>query len=94
MRIDAYNQISQLYQSSKPRTVKTEREERTGKSDAIEISRTGKEIQAAKQAVKGAPDIREDKVNDLKERLVSGTYNVTGADLAEKLVNSHFNGLF
>lgn len=94
MRIDAYNQVSQLYQSSKPRTMKAEKEESKRRSDAIEISRTGQDIQTAKQAVKDAPDIREDKVNDIKERLVSGAYDVTGADLAEKLVSSHFNSLF
>lgn len=93
MRIDAYNQVAQLYQTSQAKTTAGKTEKASGFSDALQLSQTGKEMQVAKQAVKDAPDIREDKVNELKARLASGNYNVSGEELADKLVNNHFNGI-
>ena len=36
-------------------------------------------------------DIRMDKVNDIKRRMESGTYNVTGEEVANKLVENYFD---
>ena len=85
MRIDAYNQISQIY--------RTTGEVHTGKvraskgSDKLEISQFGKDYQ--KQAVAAAPDIREDKVASMKERIASGEYNVSADELAQKLATKY-----
>ena len=54
--------------------------------DAVEISNIGRSFQIAKDAVKGASDIREDKVAALKEQIASGTYEVSGESFAEKLM--------
>ncbi|MEG1458719.1 MAG: flagellar biosynthesis anti-sigma factor FlgM [Acetivibrio sp.] len=94
MRIDAYNQITQLYQNNQAKSTMTKGEKSSVHSDALQLSQTGKDMQVAKQAVKEAPDVREDKVNELKARLASGTYNVTGKDLAEKLVNHYYDSIF
>ena len=51
---------------------------------SIKLSQAGKDYQVAKGAVKEAPDIRMDLVNDIKERLANGTYNVSDEDLADK----------
>ena len=40
------------------------------------------------------PDVREEKVSTLKSEINSGTYNVTGKDVAEKIVNSAINDTF
>ena len=90
MRIDAYNQISQMYQSTKVKPVKGVTKT-TASSDAFEISQAGKDYQTATQAVKEAADIREDKVNRIKEALASGTYNVTGEEFAERMVSRIFD---
>lgn len=89
MRVDAYNQVTQMYQATKakPAAVKG----KVGSADVFEISQAGKDLQAAKQAVKEAPDIREDKVNRIKEQLASGTYNVSAEEFADKVINSYFN---
>ena len=57
-------------------------EERT---DMVTLSSRAKDFAIAKKALAGEPDIREDKVRDLKEQIEAGTYNVTGRDVAEKL---------
>ena len=60
------------------------------KTDRVEISRAGMEFQIAQQAVHTAPDIREDKVQALKEQMQAGTYNISMDDLAEKLLEGIF----
>ncbi len=92
MRIDAYNQIAQIYKTNQAKTTASKTEKTSSFSDALQLSQTGKDIQVAKQAVKDAPDVREDKVNEMKSKLASGTYNVSGEELADKLVNNYFNG--
>ena len=91
MRIDAYNQISQMYQSKQVKPVKAVK--KTTTTDAFEISQAGRDYQTATQAVKEAADIREDKVNKIKEALASGTYNVSGEEFAEKMVSKIFDTL-
>jgi len=47
-------------------------------------------IKAAK-AAREIPDIREDVISPIKERLDSGTYEVDSRSIAEKLLNRNFN---
>ncbi len=92
MRIDAYNQVAQLYNVNKTtRTKSTTSVERP--RDAVQISQAGKDYQIAKQAVANAPDIREDKVADLKAQVKSGNYNVDTGDFASKLLEK-FNSVY
>ena len=85
MRIDAYMQVSQLYNTTKPK--KTLRPEDNSSSDTLEISSFGKEYQIAKQATKGASDIREGKVTDIQKQLAAGTYNVSIEDVADVMAD-------
>lgn len=84
MRIEAYNQVQQLYNNSK---VKATSATNTAKrSDGVQISSFGKDIQTAKQAVDAVADVREDVVTPLKNAVQSGTYNVSSSDFAGKLL--------
>ena len=88
MRIDAYNQITQLYSAQK--TVKTQKTQgRSSVSDQVTISRAGYDYQIAKAAVSEASDIREDKVAQLKNMVDSGTYKVNPDDFASKLLEKY-----
>ncbi len=89
MRIDALNNVSKLYQANS--TNKITKKNNVSNPDCVEISQIGKEYQIAKQAVAATPDIRLDKVNDIKERIASGTYNVSAKELADKLIDSYFD---
>ncbi len=85
MRIDAFNKISELYKAN---TVKsTAKVKSSSFTDTLEISQTAKDYQVAKQIIASTPDIRENKVNEIKERMEAGTYNVTVQDVAEKLIS-------
>ena len=88
MRIDAYNQIAQLYGASKVN--KTYKAQSTAQvSDKVSISQAGKDYQIAKKAVSEASDIREDKVAQLKNMIDSGQYQVSGDDFASKLLEKY-----
>lgn len=92
MRIDAYNQIQQLYNSKKINKTEEPKAAKRSFTDQLMLSSAGKEIQTAKQAVKNSPDIRQDLVNSIKEKMDNGTYEVDVNDFAEKLMEK-FNGL-
>lgn len=84
MRIDAYTQIQQVYQSTAPG--KSRQTTAAKKSDQVQISSFGKDIQTAKQAVAASADIREDRTVALKASVMNGTYQVSADSFADKLL--------
>jgi len=89
MRIEAYSKVQQLYQTKN--TVKSEKTAKRSFSDQFEISSTGKDLQTAKQAMAGAPDIREDVTAPLKSAIQNGTYHVSEEKFAAKLYERYFS---
>ena len=85
MRIDAFNKVSQLYKTNSVKSAT--KSQGSSFSDKLEISQTGMDYQVAKQHVARTPDIREDKVNDIKQRMEAGAYHVSIEDVANKLVD-------
>ncbi|MCR5793176.1 MAG: flagellar biosynthesis anti-sigma factor FlgM [Lachnospiraceae bacterium] len=94
MRIDAYNQVAKVYQASQVNKTSVSKSKRAGELDSLVLSQTGKDLQVAKEAVKSAPDIREDRVAELKAKIQSGEYNVSAEDFADKLVEKYMTKLF
>lgn len=92
MRIEAYNQIAQLYNVNKP--TQTSKTSRPGMgSDQVQISSLGRDMQVAKKAAAETSDIREDRVAELKSRIDSGTYSVDTKDFASMLLSKYNAGL-
>lgn len=91
MRIDAYMQVNQLYQTSN--TKKTDASQRSAakSSDTLELSNFGRELQVARQAVSDAPDVRMDRIEELKSAINSGSYDLSMDRLAEKLTDRYFS---
>lgn len=87
MRIDAYNQITQIYKSSSK--LKTQKSSGSTLKDKVEISDFGKVYNTSKMAVKNAPDIREDRVYDIKKRIDSGNYDVSAESFADKILEKY-----
>ena len=87
MRIDAYNQVAQIYGAQKTQAkVKTNAAASMGR-DEVQISSFGKDLQVAKAAVKNSAEVRADKVADLKQRIENGTYSVDVDDFASVLLS-------
>ena len=92
MRIDAYNQVAQVYGvQSNYKTQKTQNNSTV--KDQVSISQAGRDFQVAKNAVSQASDIREDKVSQLKSMIDAGTYSVEPGDFASKLLEKYNNSL-
>lgn len=91
MRIDAYNAVSQLYQSNA--NYKTKAANASYESDKVEISSVGREYQVAKAAVAQAPDVRESKIAEIKAMMDAGTYRVSGMDFANKMLDNYTSEL-
>lgn len=84
MRIEAYNQVQQLYQPKQ--LSKAQQAGSAYRKDQLQISSTGKDYQSAKAAVSGAADVREELTASVKARIENGTYNVDPTAFAEKLL--------
>ena len=92
MRIEAYNQVAQLYQTTSTKsTTQTSSAAKMGR-DEVQISSTGRDYQVAKQSVAEASDIRTDLVADIKQQIKDGTYEVSTEDFADKLL-AQFNSI-
>ncbi len=88
MRIEAYTQVQQVYQSQKLGT--TQKAGVAKRTDQLQISNFGKDIQAAKAAVAGSPDIREELTAPIKAKIQEGSYEVSDESFADKLFSKYF----
>ncbi len=88
MRIEDRMRIFQLYSSS-TRVNKVEKKQDVRNADKLEISSEARDFQAILNAIKSTPDIREEKVNEIKSKIESGTYNVSAKDVVEKLIREY-----
>lgn len=84
MRIEAYNQVQQMYQVKQ--RGKAQPTGSVSCKDQLQISSTGKDYQSAKAAVAGAADVREELTASIRTRIDNGTYSVDPTAFAEKLL--------
>ena len=54
--------------------------------DGISLSERAKEVVSVTRALGELPDVREDLVRDIKERIEAGTYDISAEDVAEKIL--------
>jgi negative regulator of flagellin synthesis FlgM len=80
---------SSLYKTYEIQLSQTQSQDRMSRAeervDTLSMSAHAKDFSRAKQAIAQTPDIRADKVADLKTRIEAGTYNVTGMEIAGKI---------
>jgi negative regulator of flagellin synthesis FlgM len=60
----------------------------TAHNDKVSLSQTSKELQLAKNSVAEAPEIREEKVMQLKQAIADGRYEMNSEKIADKLVGT------
>ena len=56
-------------------------------SDRIELSVRSREIQHLDELIQSTPDVRENKVEEIRSAIESGTYNVRAEKIADKILN-------
>lgn len=87
MRVEAYQQVQQIYQTKKVN--QTQKVSSTSQMDQLQISSFGKDIQTAKAAVADVPDVRAERIASIKAQMQNGTYKVDNAAFAEKLLSKY-----
>jgi negative regulator of flagellin synthesis FlgM len=63
----------------------------TKKSDSVnaEISSKARDLAKAKKAASEAPDVRESRIAELREKIQNKTYHVGADAIADRLVDDH-----
>jgi len=59
-------------------------------TDVVELTSRKEEIERIKERVKAAPVIQQDKVDQIRESINTGTYNIKGEMVAKSILKSHF----
>lgn len=59
---------------------------RRTQADKVQLSPEGKELQKLRDIVLKAPEVREEKVQSIKDQIKAGTYEVSADQLANKLL--------
>jgi len=88
--------IGGIYNSQKVESKKDIKEvaQTKGKMDEVKISKEAKDFQLVMKAAKAArdiPDVREEVITPIKEKLDKGTYEVDSSGIADKLLARKFN---
>ena len=85
MRIDA---ISRIYDSYKVQgNLPSKKTEQTHSKDEVTFSSEAKDFATLTKLLSDVPEIRTDKVEEIKNRISSGNYNVKAEEVAGKILS-------
>ena len=82
--IDAY--VNQVQDKNKVGTPDNKPEKSAVKADTVVISDAAKRIQEARRQLDDIPDVREDKVSQLRNQIQNGTYEINADKIAAKMI--------
>lgn len=94
MNINQVSRSLEIYQnaiSTKP--VQQAKKPVSKGNDTMTLSETAKDFRTVMDALKNVPDIREDKVGQLRDRVSSNNYEVSADDISERILKSNFDAL-
>ena len=86
---------SALKKTEKPKANPYEGREVTGAASAktesasAEISSKAKDMARAKQVAADTPDVREEKIKELRDKIQNKKYDVSSSAIADRLVDDH-----
>lgn len=83
MKVNNINKILRVYESQNIKDV--DRIKNNKKKDELSLSRKAKEYQDAIKKLNQVPDIRKDKVKEIKEQIETGTYKIDGKEIVDKI---------
>ncbi|ADG83632.1 flagellar biosynthesis anti-sigma factor FlgM [Thermincola potens] len=68
------------------RKAKDEREKKAMVNDNSLVSDTARAFQMAKNLIKEMPDIREERLKGIQNQVMTGTYEISDDEIAEKMI--------
>ncbi|HYH03244.1 MAG TPA: flagellar biosynthesis anti-sigma factor FlgM [Bacillota bacterium] len=57
------------------------------KTDIFELSNYAQELKTATDLVLKSTEVRADKIDELKKQIKNGTYQISGTDIAAKMID-------
>jgi negative regulator of flagellin synthesis FlgM len=83
--IGSNKNVQRLDLSQQSEKTKT-RDTTSSDSDQIELSVRSLEISHIEDLIRSTPDVREDRVNQVRGQIESGIYNVKAEQIADKII--------
>jgi negative regulator of flagellin synthesis FlgM len=87
IQVDAY--VNQVHDKNKAGPAEEKAENAAAKTDTVVISDAAKRIQEARAQLDEIPDVRADKVTELRNQIQNGSYEINAEKTAEKLLKEH-----
>ena len=92
IQVDAY--VNQVHENKRADQAIDRAKESATKTDTVVISDAAKRIQEARAKLDEIPDVREDKVAELRNQIQNGTYQIDADKIAAKLLKEHVRVAF
>ncbi len=98
MKIDGNSTIGKLKAYEAKKKDKVSPEEASQKSastphESVELSARAKEINQIQRQLEGIPEIRQEKVDEISQRIEEGTYQVDAEEVAWKMIRDRLTDL-
>ncbi len=88
MNIKTIQNITKLY-GEQTKTAKSSKNQAVGSAqqpDEVILSSQAQEVSQYVRAIKGMPEVRDEVVNELSEKIASGEYKVDSRELADRII--------
>lgn len=82
MKINRVDKIFQVYENQQIKKVGLNNKY---KKDELNLSNKAVEYQKTFNKIKKLPDVRENKVKEIKDRIKTGTYEIDGRKIVDKM---------
>ena len=82
--IDAY--VNQVQDKNKVGTPDNKPEKTAVKADTVVLSDAAKRVQEARRQLDDIPEVREEKVSQLRSQIQNGTYEINADKIAGKMI--------
>ena len=82
------NEIEGMGEQKTSNEPKVEGRNQSQQDTIVNLSTASKETQTAREIIASEPDVREDKVSELKKRIESGNYTIDNKAVADKIVDA------
>jgi len=82
------NEIEGMREKQTSDEQKVEGKKQSGQDTIVTLSTTSKDVRTAREIIASEPDVRENMVSELKQRIESGKYVIDHKAVADKIVDS------
>lgn len=90
MRINSINRIYDTYNAQSAVPVKGT--SKAHAKDEVDFTNQAKDFASIKKMLETTPEVREELVRDIKERMDNGTYETSSSEVASKILSQYSFG--